>query len=134
MESTRVVSPIFFPRNSVTSLIGKFVTSRSLVVFEGKVITRDEIDVASEQSLFCGFRAVAKFEADFEPVLLPNPRFLHHLPDREMGMRAIEAAYFHHRLLSHKFLLNSDRWSRFVPFFLSSEGESDLAAKTAESF
>src|SRR6185503_2407313 len=65
------------------------------------MITGDEIDIAAKKRLLGRFRAVAKFEADVEPVLLPNSRFVHHLPDRQMRMGAIEAAYLHHRLLSH---------------------------------
>src|SRR6185503_14094200 len=69
------------------------------------MITGDEIDIAAKKRLLGRFRAVAKFEADVEPVLLPNSRSVHHLPDRQMRMRAIEAAYLHHRLLSHFYLL-----------------------------
>jgi hypothetical protein len=90
----------------------------------GNVITRDEIDVAPEQGLFCGFRAVAKFEADFEPVLLPNSRFVHHLPDRQMRMGTEQPAYVDDFIFGHiSFSLH------LVPRPLAGEGEGEASKR-----
>src|SRR6185312_4141445 len=70
------------------------------------MITGDEIDIAAKKSLLGRFRAVAKFEADVEPVLLPNSRFVHHLPDRQMRMGAIESANVHGLILGHTLSLH----------------------------
>src|ERR1051325_10173145 len=71
------------------------------------MITGDEIDIAAKKRLLGRCRAVAKFEADLEPVLLPNSRSVHQLPDRQMRMGAIESANVHGLILGHTLSLHT---------------------------
>jgi hypothetical protein len=112
MESTSVVSPMRLPRSSPMSLdrevrhqrIPRVVgwrgqTNDRLAALDqeigGNMVAGDEIDVAAEQRLLRRLRTVAELKTHFEPVLLPNPGLVHHLPDRQMRMGAVEAADVH---------------------------------------
>src|SRR6266542_6522002 len=69
------------------------------------MIARDKVDVAAEQCLFRSLRAVAKLKTHFEPNFVPNTRLVHHLPDRQVRVRAVKTANFHRFLFRHFSLL-----------------------------
>src|SRR5436309_6804357 len=69
------------------------------------MIAGDKVDVAAEQRLLRRLRAVAEFETDFQPHLRPNTRLVHHLPNRQVRVRAIKTANRHRFLFRHFSLL-----------------------------
>src|SRR5436309_3475983 len=69
------------------------------------MIAGDKVDVAPEQCLFRDLRAVAKLKTYFEPDFVPDPRLVHHLPNRQVRVRAIKTANLHRFLFRHFSLL-----------------------------
>jgi len=76
------------------------------------VIAGNEVDVAAKKRLFRRLRAVTKFKAHFEAVLLPDPCFLHHFPDWKMRVRAEQTANLHRSVFRHVCLLGYHQWAR----------------------
>src|SRR5687768_1038882 len=69
------------------------------------VISGNKIDSAAEEGLLSRRRTIAEFEIDSQAYLLPDTRFLHDFPNRQVRVRSVKTADLHCLVLGHLYLL-----------------------------